>query len=140
MKVFLSFFSLSVPGGVRNLTLLSQGTEKLGVGWVPAVGDVDHYEVQIVFNDIKVFHPVTLSSSTTQHVLSLLTPGRLYKITVSTFSGPNLSTCFIEGRTGNVSTSVCDCLSLCLSLSLYPTICLSASLYFFMTLYLDFYS
>ncbi|XP_053361387.1 receptor-type tyrosine-protein phosphatase beta-like isoform X1 [Clarias gariepinus] len=89
----------TLPGGVRNLTLLSQGTEKLGVGWVPAVGDVDHYEVQIVFNDIKVFHPVTLSSSTTQHVLSLLTPGRLYKITVSTFSGPNLSTCFIEGRT-----------------------------------------
>ncbi|KAF5893464.1 receptor-type tyrosine-protein phosphatase beta-like, partial [Clarias magur] len=89
----------TLPGGVRNLTLLSQGTEKLGVAWEPAVGDVDHYEVQIVFNDIKVFHPVTLSSSTTQHVLSLLTPGRLYKITVSTFSGPNLSTCFIEGRT-----------------------------------------
>ncbi|XP_060784544.1 receptor-type tyrosine-protein phosphatase beta-like isoform X2 [Neoarius graeffei] len=89
----------TLPGGVRNLTLLSQGTQELGVAWAPAVGDVDHYEVQIVFNDMKVFHPVTLSSTTTQHVLSLLTPGRLYKIIVSTFSGPNLSTRFIEGRT-----------------------------------------
>ncbi|XP_053091266.1 receptor-type tyrosine-protein phosphatase beta [Pangasianodon hypophthalmus] len=89
----------TLPGGVRNLTLLSRGTQELGVAWASAVGDVDHYEVQIVFNDMKVFHPVTLSSSTTQHVLSLLTPGRLYKIIVSTFSGPNLSTRFIEGRT-----------------------------------------
>ncbi|XP_060740643.1 receptor-type tyrosine-protein phosphatase beta-like [Tachysurus vachellii] len=89
----------TLPGGVRNLTLLSQGTQELGVAWAPAVGDVDHYEIQIVFNDMKVFHPITLSSSTTQHVLSLLTPGRLYKIIVSTFSGPNLSTRFIEGRT-----------------------------------------
>ncbi|KAG7329450.1 hypothetical protein KOW79_007624 [Hemibagrus wyckioides] len=89
----------TLPGGVRNLTLLSQGTQELGVAWAPAIGDVDHYEVQIVFNDMKVFHPITLSSSTTQHVLSLLTPGRLYKIIVSTFSGPNLSTRFIEGRT-----------------------------------------
>ncbi|MCJ8734524.1 hypothetical protein PDJAM_G00236670 [Pangasius djambal] len=89
----------TLPGGVRNLTLLSWGTQELGVSWASAVGDVDHYEVQIVFNDMKVFHPVTLSSSTTQHVLSLLTPGRLYKIIVSTFSGPNLSTRFIEGRT-----------------------------------------
>ncbi|XP_053538070.1 receptor-type tyrosine-protein phosphatase beta isoform X2 [Ictalurus punctatus] len=89
----------TLPAGVRNLTLLSQGTQELGVAWASAVGDVDHYEVQIVFNDMKVFHPVTLSSSTTQHVLSLLTPGRLYKIIVSTFSGPNLSTRFIEGRT-----------------------------------------
>ncbi|GAA6084170.1 receptor-type tyrosine-protein phosphatase beta-like isoform X1 [Tachysurus ichikawai] len=89
----------TLPGGVRNLTLLSQGTQELGVAWAPAVGDVDHYEIQIVFNDMKVFHPITLSSSTTQHVLSMLTPGRLYKIIVSTFSGPNLSTRFIEGRT-----------------------------------------
>ncbi|KAF7707793.1 hypothetical protein HF521_019011, partial [Silurus meridionalis] len=89
----------TLPGGVRNLKLLSQGTQELSVVWTSAVGDVDHYEVQIVFNDMKVFHPVTLSSSTTQHVLSLLTPGRLYKIIVSSFSGPNLSTRFIEGRT-----------------------------------------
>ncbi|XP_047658277.1 receptor-type tyrosine-protein phosphatase beta-like isoform X2 [Tachysurus fulvidraco] len=89
----------TLPGGVRNLTLLSQGTQELGVAWAPAVGDVDHYEIQIVFNDMKVFPAITLSSSTTQHVLSLLTPGRLYKIIVSTFSGPNLSTRFIEGRT-----------------------------------------
>ncbi|TTJ07841.1 Receptor-type tyrosine-protein phosphatase beta [Bagarius yarrelli] len=89
----------TLPGGVRNLTLLSQGTQELGVSWAPAVGDVDHYEVQIVFNDMKVFHPVTLSSSSTQHVLSLLTPGRLYRIIVSSFSGPNLSTRSIQGRT-----------------------------------------
>ena len=74
--------------------------------WSAALGDVDHYEVQLLFNDMKVFPPITLGSSVGECVLSSLTPGRLYKILVSTFSGPNQRAQFIEGRTGQRSHGV----------------------------------
>ncbi|XP_062856317.1 receptor-type tyrosine-protein phosphatase beta-like [Trichomycterus rosablanca] len=89
----------TLPAGVRNLTVSSQGTEELSVVWVSAPGDVDHYVIQLLYNDMKVLPPITLSSSTERFVLSSLTPGRLYKILVSTISEPNLSTRFTEGRT-----------------------------------------
>uniref|UniRef100_A0A8C8HAU3 protein-tyrosine-phosphatase n=1 Tax=Oncorhynchus tshawytscha TaxID=74940 RepID=A0A8C8HAU3_ONCTS len=87
------------PAAVRSLALAGRGTEDLRVAWLAALGDVDHYEVQLLFNDMKVFPPITLGSSAGACVLSSLTPGRLYKIHVSTFSGPNQRAQFIEGRT-----------------------------------------
>uniref|UniRef100_A0A3B3QLF1 protein-tyrosine-phosphatase n=1 Tax=Paramormyrops kingsleyae TaxID=1676925 RepID=A0A3B3QLF1_9TELE len=87
------------PGAVRDLALSSGGTEDLQVTWGAAPGDVDHYEVQLLYNDMKVFPPITLSSSAGESRLTSLTPGRLYKIVVSTFSGPNQRAQFIEGRT-----------------------------------------
>ncbi|XP_028970889.2 receptor-type tyrosine-protein phosphatase beta isoform X9 [Esox lucius] len=87
------------PAAVRSLSLAGRGTEDLRVTWLAAPGDVDHYEVQLLFNDMKVFPPMTLGSSVGECVLSSLTPGRLYKIHVSTFSGPNQRAQFIEGRT-----------------------------------------
>ncbi|XP_014003320.1 receptor-type tyrosine-protein phosphatase beta isoform X1 [Salmo salar] len=87
------------PAAVRSLALAGRGTEDLRVTWLAALGDVDHYEVQLLFNDMKVFPPITLGSSAGACVLSSLTPGRLYKIHVSTFSGPNQRAQFIEGRT-----------------------------------------
>lgn len=89
----------TLPAPVRSLSLSSQTTDSLGVSWLLARGDVDHYEVQLVYNDMKVFPPLTLSSSVNLCTLSSLTPGRLYKILVSTFSGPNQSAVFIQGRT-----------------------------------------
>ncbi|XP_041794073.1 receptor-type tyrosine-protein phosphatase beta-like isoform X2 [Chelmon rostratus] len=87
------------PAAVRSLALAGRGTEDLRVTWSAAPGDVDHYEVQLLFNDMKVFPPITLGSGVEECVLSSLTPGRLYKILVSTFSGPNQRAQFIEGRT-----------------------------------------
>uniref|UniRef100_A0A7N9AYC2 Protein tyrosine phosphatase receptor type B n=1 Tax=Mastacembelus armatus TaxID=205130 RepID=A0A7N9AYC2_9TELE len=87
------------PAAVRSLVLAGQGTEDLRVTWSAAPGDLDHYEVQLLFNDMKVFPPITLGSGVEEYVLSSLTPGRLYKILVSTFSGPNQRAQFIEGRT-----------------------------------------
>ncbi|XP_071376362.1 receptor-type tyrosine-protein phosphatase beta-like [Centroberyx affinis] len=89
------------PAAVRSLSLAGRGTEDLRVTWSAAPGDVDHYEVQLLFNDMKVFPPITLGSGVGECVLSSLTPGRLYKILVSTFSGPNQRAQFIEGRTGD---------------------------------------
>uniref|UniRef100_A0A3B4T6M6 protein-tyrosine-phosphatase n=1 Tax=Seriola dumerili TaxID=41447 RepID=A0A3B4T6M6_SERDU len=89
----------TLPSAVRFLVLARQGTEDLRVTWSAALGDVDHYEVQLLFNDMKVFPPITLGSGVGECVLSSLTPGRLYKILVSTFSGPNQRAQFIEGRT-----------------------------------------
>lgn len=90
----------AVPAAVRSLVLTGHDTEELRVSWLSAPGDVDHYEVQLLFNDMKVFPPMTLGSGVGECVLSSLTPGRLYKILVSTFSGPNQRAQFIEGRTG----------------------------------------
>ncbi|KAM3870109.1 receptor-type tyrosine-protein phosphatase beta [Diretmus argenteus] len=87
------------PAAVRSLALAGRDTEDLRVTWSAAPGDVDHYEVQLLFNDMKVFPPITLGSVVGECVLSSLTPGRLYKILVSTFSGPNQRAQFIEGRT-----------------------------------------
>lgn len=89
-----------VPAAVRSLVLTGSDTDRLNVTWSAAPGDVDHYEVQLLFSDMKVFPPITLGSSVEECVLSSLTPGRLYKILVSTFSGPNQRVQFIEGRTG----------------------------------------
>lgn len=56
----------------------------------------------LLFNDTRVFPPVVLSSGKQHHLLTSLTPGRLYKIVVSSFSGPYQTAQFIEGRTGMV--------------------------------------
>ncbi|CAJ1054300.1 receptor-type tyrosine-protein phosphatase beta-like [Xyrichtys novacula] len=87
------------PAAVRNLSLSNAGTGDLTVTWSPAPGDVDHYEVTLLFNDTRVFPPVTLSSDVRHHQLTSLNSGRLYKIVVSTFSGPYQRAQFIEGRT-----------------------------------------
>uniref|UniRef100_A0A8C6VPX7 protein-tyrosine-phosphatase n=1 Tax=Nothobranchius furzeri TaxID=105023 RepID=A0A8C6VPX7_NOTFU len=94
----------SVPAAVQSLVLAGQGTEELRVVWTAAPGDVDHYEVQLLFSDMKVFPPITLGSWVEECILSSLTPGRLYKILVSTFSGPNQKAQYIEGRTGQMQT------------------------------------
>uniref|UniRef100_A0A4W4H3K3 protein-tyrosine-phosphatase n=1 Tax=Electrophorus electricus TaxID=8005 RepID=A0A4W4H3K3_ELEEL len=78
----------TLPAGVRNLTLAGRGTEELRVTWVSPPGDVDHYEVQLLFSDMKVFPPITLSSTTEQLLLSSLTPGRLYKVVVPRLAAP----------------------------------------------------
>ncbi|XP_056272080.1 receptor-type tyrosine-protein phosphatase beta-like, partial [Pseudoliparis swirei] len=87
------------PAAVRSLVLAGRGTEDLRVTWSAALGDLDHYEVQLLFNDMKVFPPITLGSAVGECVLSSLTPGRLYNILVTTISGPNQKAQFIEGRT-----------------------------------------
>ncbi|XP_078138474.1 LOW QUALITY PROTEIN: receptor-type tyrosine-protein phosphatase beta-like [Centroberyx gerrardi] len=87
------------PAAVGNLSLGNAGTGDLTVTWSPAPGDVDHYEVTLLFNDTRVFPPVALGSEVRRHRLASLTPGRLYKIVVSTFSGPYQRPQFIEGRT-----------------------------------------
>ncbi|KAJ8373768.1 hypothetical protein SKAU_G00043480 [Synaphobranchus kaupii] len=87
------------PATVRDLALAQSGTEDLRVTWAAAPGDVDHYEVQLLFSDMKVFPPITLGNTAGECTLTNLTPGRLYKMVVSTFSGPNQRAQFIEGRT-----------------------------------------
>ncbi|CAN9508322.1 unnamed protein product [Ophioblennius macclurei] len=87
------------PAAVRNLLLGSAGTGELNVTWSPALGDVDHYELTLLFNDSRVFPPLLLGSDARHHRLTSLTPGRLYKMVVSTFSGPYQRAQFTEGRT-----------------------------------------
>ncbi|XP_066579580.1 receptor-type tyrosine-protein phosphatase beta isoform X2 [Amia ocellicauda] len=87
------------PAAVTNLTLADMSTKELHVTWSSALGDVDHYEIQLLFNDMRVIPPITLSNRVLEYRFTSLKPGRLYKMVVSTFSGPNQQAQFIEGRT-----------------------------------------
>lgn len=63
-------------------------------------------QVTLLFNDTLVFPPVALASEMRRHQLTSLTPGRHYKIVVSTFSGRYQRAQFIEGRTGETLPSL----------------------------------
>ncbi|KAK7896768.1 hypothetical protein WMY93_022093 [Mugilogobius chulae] len=45
----------TLPAAVGNLSVVSTETDGLTVSWSPAPGDVDHYEVTLLFNDTQVF-------------------------------------------------------------------------------------
>ncbi|XP_021511826.1 receptor-type tyrosine-protein phosphatase beta isoform X1 [Meriones unguiculatus] len=89
----------TMPEPVKSLTLLNRSTEDLHVTWSRASGDVDQYEVQLLFNDMKVFPPIHLVNTATEYQFTALTPGRHYKILVLTVSGDVQQSAFIEGLT-----------------------------------------
>ncbi|XP_077932414.1 receptor-type tyrosine-protein phosphatase beta isoform X2 [Halichoerus grypus] len=89
----------TVPEPVRDLTLRNRSTEDLLVTWSRADGDVDQYEIQLLFNDMKVFPPFHLVNTATEYRFTSLTPGRQYKILVLTISGEVQQSAFIEGFT-----------------------------------------
>uniref|UniRef100_A0A8C1LK06 protein-tyrosine-phosphatase n=1 Tax=Cyprinus carpio TaxID=7962 RepID=A0A8C1LK06_CYPCA len=95
----VSIHGRTFPGAVGNLSLAEYGTSFLRVNWTSAPGDVDNYEVQILFNDTQVSLAVNLSSTVREHMFSMLTPGRLYKIVLSTHSGSYQRAEILEGHT-----------------------------------------
>ncbi|XP_067248538.1 receptor-type tyrosine-protein phosphatase beta isoform X2 [Chanodichthys erythropterus] len=95
----ISIHGRTFPGAVGNLSLMECGCSFLRVNWTSAPGDVDNYEVQILFNDTQVSPAVNLSSTVREHLFSTLTPGRLYKMVLSTHSGSYQRAEILEGRT-----------------------------------------
>ncbi|XP_066489420.1 receptor-type tyrosine-protein phosphatase beta [Tiliqua scincoides] len=89
----------TVPESVKKLTLSDRSTEELHVTWSKADGDVDQYEIQLLFNDMKVFPPNPLENTVEEFRFKSLTPGRPYKIVVMTISGDAQRATFIEGLT-----------------------------------------
>ncbi|XP_020947647.1 receptor-type tyrosine-protein phosphatase beta isoform X2 [Sus scrofa] len=89
----------TIPEAVKDLTLRNRSTEDLQVTWTRADGDVDQYEIQLLFNDMKVFPSFHLVNTATEYRFTSLTPGRQYKILVLTVSGDVQQSAFIEGFT-----------------------------------------
>ncbi|XP_005374368.1 PREDICTED: receptor-type tyrosine-protein phosphatase beta isoform X1 [Chinchilla lanigera] len=89
----------TIPEPVKDLTLKNRSTEDLHVTWSRAAGDVDQYEIQLLFNDMKVFPSFHLVNTATEFWFTSLTPGRQYKILVLTISGDVQQSAFIEGLT-----------------------------------------
>nr|XP_034983059.1 receptor-type tyrosine-protein phosphatase beta [Zootoca vivipara] len=89
----------TVPESVKKLTLSGKSTEELYITWSKADGDVDQYEIQLLFNDMKVFPPNHLENTFEEFRFTSLTPGRLYKIVVITISGKAQRATFIQGLT-----------------------------------------
>ncbi|XP_019370273.1 PREDICTED: receptor-type tyrosine-protein phosphatase beta isoform X1 [Gavialis gangeticus] len=92
-------YGRTMPESVKSLSLSNRSTEDLRVTWSKAEGDVDKYEIQLLFNDMKVFPPILLGNTIEEYQFTALTPGRLYKIFVSTISGNAQCATFIEGLT-----------------------------------------
>lgn len=95
-------FTSSVPESVKGLTLSNRSTEDLRVTWSKAEGDVDKYEIQLLYNDMKIFPPIFLGNTIEECWFTALTPGRLYKIVVLTISGDAQRATFIEGLTSKM--------------------------------------
>uniref|UniRef100_A0A672TKI9 protein-tyrosine-phosphatase n=1 Tax=Strigops habroptila TaxID=2489341 RepID=A0A672TKI9_STRHB len=92
-------YGRTMPESVKELTLSNRSTEDLQVTWSKAEGDVDKYEIQLLFNDMKIFPPIFLGNTIEEYRFTALTPGRLYKILVLTISGDAQRATFIEGLT-----------------------------------------
>uniref|UniRef100_A0A8C4V0L0 protein-tyrosine-phosphatase n=1 Tax=Falco tinnunculus TaxID=100819 RepID=A0A8C4V0L0_FALTI len=92
-------YGRTMPESVKELTLSNRSTEDLQVTWLKAEGDVDKYEIQLLFNDMKIFPPIFLGNTVEEYWFTALTPGRLYKILVLTISGDAQRATFIEGLT-----------------------------------------
>uniref|UniRef100_A0A8B9SG66 Protein tyrosine phosphatase receptor type B n=1 Tax=Anas platyrhynchos TaxID=8839 RepID=A0A8B9SG66_ANAPL len=92
-------YGRTMPESVKELTLSNRSTEDLQVTWSKAEGDVDKYEIQLLFNDMKIFPPIFLGNTVEEYRFTALTPGRLYKILVLTISGDAQRATFIEGLT-----------------------------------------
>ncbi|XP_054436081.1 receptor-type tyrosine-protein phosphatase beta isoform X2 [Pteronotus mesoamericanus] len=89
----------TIPEPVKDLMLRNRSTEELQVTWSRADGDVDQYEIQLLYNDMKVFPAFHLVNTATEYRFTSLTPGRQYKILVLTISGDVQQSAFIEGFT-----------------------------------------
>lgn len=90
------------------------------VYWRHAAGDLDRYVVLIRYN-LTVLQNKSVSAGQNECVFSSLTPGRLYTVTVETWSGGCVSSISTDGRTCESEPSqqtscgpglVADCLSL----------------------------
>ncbi|XP_074429313.1 receptor-type tyrosine-protein phosphatase beta isoform X3 [Larus michahellis] len=92
-------YGRTMPESVKELTLSNRSTEDLQVTWSKAEGDVDKYEIQLLFNDMKIFPPIFLGNTVEEYWFTALIPGRLYKILVLTISGDAQRATFIEGLT-----------------------------------------
>ncbi|XP_048040800.1 receptor-type tyrosine-protein phosphatase eta isoform X5 [Megalobrama amblycephala] len=67
------------PAQVENITLLNSTNSSLTLAWTPPLGHVDSYEVSVSGAELKI---ITNSS-----VISNLTTGRVYNLTVTSVSG-----------------------------------------------------
>lgn len=66
--------------------------------WRHAAGDLDRYAVLIRYN-LTVLQNKSISAGQNECDFSSLTPGRLYTVTVETWSGGYVSSISTDGRT-----------------------------------------
>lgn len=87
------------PTAVQNPTVIHSAQENvLKVFWNHATGYYDHYKVVILHKN-TVLQNQTVNRNRNECVFSDLVPGRLYTVTVSTWSGQYESSSSTQGRT-----------------------------------------
>lgn len=67
---------------MENITLLNSTNSSLTLAWTPPLGHVDSYEVSVSGVELKI-----ITVSTSSSVISNLTAGRVYNLTVTSVSG-----------------------------------------------------
>ncbi|XP_077194911.1 receptor-type tyrosine-protein phosphatase beta isoform X2 [Paroedura picta] len=90
----------TVPAQVTSLTVGNQGmTNSLFTTWIRAYGDVDSYQVLLIYENVVIKNE-SVSSDTNRYHFYSLKPGGLYSVVVTTVSGGISSRQTIaEGRT-----------------------------------------
>ncbi|XP_023256797.1 receptor-type tyrosine-protein phosphatase beta-like, partial [Seriola lalandi dorsalis] len=87
------------PATVQNPTAVHSARDDfLKVYWRHAAGDLDRYVVLIRYNH-SVLQNKSVSTGHSECDFSSLTPGRLYTVTVETWSGGYVSSVSTDGRT-----------------------------------------
>ncbi|XP_073693105.1 receptor-type tyrosine-protein phosphatase eta [Garra rufa] len=73
------------PAQVENITVLNSSNNSLTVDWAVPLGHVDSYMVNVSGAELNT--PLTYTGTTNSSVISNLTAGRVYNLTVTTISG-----------------------------------------------------
>lgn len=96
------------PSSVQKPTVAHSARDDfLKVYWPHAAGDFDRYEVVIKYNN-TVQQRKKLNRSQNECVFDSLVSGRLYTVTVSTWSGDYETSISTDGRTCESKMSLCQ--------------------------------
>lgn len=93
-----TFDESSISVSTRSTSAMVVFLYCVQVYWRHAAGDLDRYVVLIRYNH-SVLQNKSISARHNDCVFSFLTPGRLYTVTVETWSGDYVSSVSTDGRT-----------------------------------------
>lgn len=95
-----SFFLLSGPAAVTDLSIKTNSTNSLSFHWSPPEGDFDSYELFLYRRDDSLQERRRVQPSSQQSSFQGLTPGAPYRVVVVTHSGEQSNQTSVWARTG----------------------------------------
>lgn len=102
LNAAMILFLISAPEKVTSVAVTNNGSlTSLLVSWRRAVGDVDLYDVSLLYFG-SMIETKTLQPSAQGAAFQGLTPGQMYDITIVTKRGDQKAVAAGSGRTGKI--------------------------------------